>query len=181
MSMGIGERFGMHSVAWWPTLIVLAVATFTDLRSRRIPNWLVLPFLVAGICISGWTSGWHGIGQSLAGIGLGALLFGILAWMGGMGMGDVKLCAAIGAWIGPSQLLLALVLTGLVGGVMALCWAISGGFLGELFKGSGEILFGMKDRGLRPHPELVLENPLARKMPYAPAIAIGTLISFFSR
>ena len=39
----------MHSFAWWPTLIVLAVATFTDLRSRRIPNWLVVPFLVAGI------------------------------------------------------------------------------------------------------------------------------------
>ena len=171
----------MHSVAWWPTLIVLAVATFTDLRSRRIPNWLVLPFLVAGICMSGWLSGWHGLGQSLAGIALGAVLFGILSYMGGMGMGDVKLCAAIGAWIGPSQLLVALVLTGMVGGVMALCWAISGGFLGELFKGTGEIIFGMKERGLRPHPELVLENPLARKMPYAPAIAIGTLISFFSR
>jgi prepilin peptidase CpaA len=171
----------MHSVAWWPTLIVLAVATFTDLRSRRIPNWLVLPFLVTGICISCWISGWHGLGQSLAGIALGGVLFGILSFMGGMGMGDVKLCAAIGAWIGPSQLLVALVLTGLVGGVMALCWAISGGFLGELFKGTGEIIFGMKERGLRPHPELVLENPLARKMPYAPAIAIGTLISFFSR
>ena len=96
-------------------------------------------------------------------------------------MGDVKLCAAIGAWIGPSQLLVALVLTGMVGGIMALCWAIAGGFLGELFKGTGEIIFGMKERGLRPHSKLVLENPLARKMPYAPAIAIGTLISFFSR
>ena len=39
----------MHSFAWWPTVIVLAVATFTDLRNRRIPNWLVVPFLVAGI------------------------------------------------------------------------------------------------------------------------------------
>jgi prepilin peptidase CpaA len=171
----------MHSVAWWPTLIVVAIATFTDLRSRRIPNWLVLPFLVAGICMSSWISGWHGLGQSLAGIALGGVLFGILSYMGGMGMGDVKLCAAIGAWIGPSQLLVALVLTGLVGGVMALCWAISGGFLGELFKGTGDIIIGVKERGLRPHPELVIENPMARKMPYAPAIAIGTLISFFSR
>ena len=42
----------MHSIAWWPTLIVLAVATFTDLRSRRIPNWLVLPFMLAGIGVS---------------------------------------------------------------------------------------------------------------------------------
>ena len=95
-------------------------------------------------------------------------------------MGDVKLCAAIGAWIGPAQLVLALVLTGLVGGVMALCWAARGAFLGDLFKGSGDVVFGWKERGLRPHPELVLSNPLARKMPYAPAIAIGTLLSFFS-
>jgi prepilin peptidase CpaA len=171
----------MHSIAWWPTLIVLAVATFTDLRSRRIPNWLVLPFMVAGIAVSGYQHGWHGIGQSFEGLGLGVLLLGIFCWMGGMGMGDLKLCAAIGAWIGPSQLLVALVFTGIVGGVMALCWAVAGGFVGDLFKNTGELVFGMKDRGLRPHPELVLDNPLSRKMPYAPAIAIGTLVSFFSR
>ena len=170
----------MHSIAWWPTVIVLAVATFTDLRSRRIPNWLVLPFLVAGIGVSGWLHGWPGIGQSLAGLGLGALLFGVLAWMGGMGMGDVKLCAAIGAWIGPHQLLLALVLTGIVGGIMALGWAVAGGFLGELFKGTGDLIFGWRKRGMRANPELTLSNPRARKMPYAPAIAIGTLISFFA-
>jgi prepilin peptidase CpaA len=171
---------GMHSIAWWPTLIVLVLAVFTDLRSRRIPNWLVLPFMFAGVAVSGWLHGWHGIGQSLGGLGLGTLLFGILFLMGGMGMGDVKLCAAIGAWIGPAQLLLALVITGLAGGLMALCWALYGGFLGDLFSGSGELVFGLKQRGMRPHPELVLANPLTRKMPYAPAIAIGTLLSFFS-
>src|SRR5580700_4418999 len=42
----------IHSIAWWPTLIVVSVATVTDLRSRRIPNWLVLPFMVAGIVVS---------------------------------------------------------------------------------------------------------------------------------
>ncbi len=171
----------MHSIAWWPTVIVLAVATFTDLRSRRIPNWLVFPFMASGIAVSAWQHGWHGLGQSLAGLGLGALLFGILGAMGGMGMGDVKLCAAIGAWIGPSQLIVALVITGIAGGVMALCWAAAGGFLGDLFKNTGNLIVGFKDRGLRPHPELVLDNPLTRKMPYAPAIAIGTLFSFFSR
>lgn len=169
------------SIAWWPTVIVLAVATFTDLRSRRIPNWLVLPFLVAGIAVSGWLHGWHGIGHSLAGIAVGGVLFGVLSMMGGMGMGDVKLCAAIGAWIGPGQLLTALVLTGIVGGIMALCWAAAGGFLGELFSGTGDLVFGLKDRGLKTDPELTLKNPLARKMPYAPAIAIGTLVSFFAR
>ena len=49
--------------------------------------------------------------------------------MGGMGAGDVKLCAAIGAWIGPMQLIYALVFTGLAGGLMALAWAAWGGFL----------------------------------------------------
>jgi prepilin peptidase CpaA len=171
----------MHSIAWWPTLFVVVVATITDLRSRRIPNWLVLPFLIAGIAVSGWLHGWRGIGHSLSGLALGTLLFGILCWMGGMGMGDVKLCAAIGAWIGPGQLLTALVITGVAGGIMAVCWAIAGGFLGDLFKGTGDLIFGLKDRGLRPHSELILNNPLTRKMPYAPAIAIGTVVSFFSR
>ncbi len=171
----------MHSIAWWPTLIVLAIATFTDVRSCRIPNWLVLPFLVAGIAVSGWMHGWHGVGQSLLGIGLGTVVLGFFYWMGGMGMGDLKLCAAVGAWIGPAQLLVALVLTGIAGGIMALCWAIGGGFVGELFSGTGDLIFGLRKRGLRPHPELILDNPLTRKMPYAPAIAIGTLISFFSR
>jgi prepilin peptidase CpaA len=171
----------MHSIAWWPTVIVLAVATFTDLRSRRIPNWLVLPFMAAGIVVSGLLHGWHGIGQSLSGLALGGLLLGILCFLGGMGMGDMKLCAAVGAWIGPSQLIVALVVTAMAGGIMALCWAAAGGFLGDLFRNTGDLVVGFKDRGLRPHPELVLDNPATRKMPYAPAIAIGTLVSFFSR
>ncbi|MFZ0747177.1 MAG: A24 family peptidase [Terracidiphilus sp.] len=173
----------MHSIAWWPTVFVLAVATFTDLRSRRIPNWLVLPFMVAGVGVSFGPASWHGIsiGQSLEGLGLGALLFGILAFMGGMGMGDVKLCAAIGAWVGPKQLIMALVMTGIVGGFMAIGWAALGGFLGELFTGTGDLLFGWRKRGMHTDPALTLSNPKAHKMPYAPAIAIGALMSFFAR
>ena len=136
--------------------------------------------MLAGICVSGWLHGWSGIGHSLAGLAVGALIFGILCRLGGMGMGDLKLCAAIGAWIGPTQLLFALAITSIAGGVMALCWAAAGGFLGELFQGAGDLVFGFKKRGLHPHPELVLSNPQTRKMPYAPAIAIGTIVSFFS-
>lgn len=171
---------GTHSIAWWPTLVVLAVATFTDLRSRRIPNWLVLPFLVAGLAVATVLHGWRGLGTSMGGVALGALIFGILCAMGGMGMGDVKLFAAIGAWVGPGQLMLALVVTGLAGGVMALGWAIISGFLPELLKGSGELMLGWKARGLKPPADMNLSNPRARKMPYAPAIAIGTLLSFFA-
>ncbi|MGD0158225.1 MAG: prepilin peptidase [Terracidiphilus sp.] len=166
----------MHSFAWWPTVIVLGVATFTDLRSRRIPNWLVFPFLGCGIAASIWAHGWHGVEQSILGAGLGLLAYGVLFLMGGMGAGDVKLCAAIGAWIGPLQLFYALVFTGLVGGVIALAVAVWGGFLKQLFQDTGDLVFSANKRG-----EAVLSNPLRHKMPYAPAIAIGTLISFFAR
>ena len=181
----------MHSFAWWLTLIavliVVGIATVMDLWRRRIPNWLVLPFLAAGIAVSCWLHGWHGLGQSLAGIALGLLIFGFFFWVGGMGAGDVKLCAAIGAWIGPWQLFLALIFTGLVGGVMALGWAIWGGFFNELLQGTGDLILGRNQRTPNPAaeagPATEAGRPasLRRKMPYAPAIAIGTLISFFAR
>jgi prepilin peptidase CpaA len=63
--------------------------------------------------------------------------------------------AAIGAWIGPKQLLFAILITAMAGGLIAVGAAIYGHFSGDTWK--------------------------SRKIPYAPAIAIGTLISFFSR
>lgn len=170
----------MHAVAWWPTVIVLVLATCTDLRNRRIPNWLVLPFLLAGISVSCWLHGWHGLGQSLAGFGMALLFFGAFFWIGGMGAGDVKLLAAIGAWIGPNQLLVALVMISLVGGAMALCWAIWRGFLLDLFKEAANLCCFWRRRGSHPYERLTLDHPAARKMPYAPAIMIGTLLSFLS-
>lgn len=171
----------MHSFAWWPTLIVVGVATFTDLRSRRIPNWLVFPFLIAGLAASCWLGGWIGIGQSLAGMGLGILIYGFLFWMGGMGAGDVKLCAAIGAWIGPRQLLIALVLTSVAGGLMALCWMASAGFLKNMFRGPKGLGLWRRKREMARDSGPDSGDFLRRKMPYAPAIAIGTVISFFAR
>jgi prepilin peptidase CpaA len=170
----------MHSIAWWPTIFAMTTATISDLRSRRIPNWLVFPFLLAGMVVSAISGGWHGLAQSILGILLAAVLLGLFYVLGGMGMGDVKLCAAAGAWIGPHQLILALVLMGFAGGLMAFIWALRGGFLGEMMRGTGDLLFGVHKRGLRPHETLVLTNPAARSIPYAPAIAIGTILSFFA-
>jgi prepilin peptidase CpaA len=170
----------MHYIAWWPTIFAVTIASASDVRSRRIPNWLVFPFLVAGIIVSTFTGGWSGLEHGLEGVLLAAFALGVFYWLGGMGMGDVKLCAAIGAWIGPSQLLLALVFMGLAGGVMAFAWAIRGGFLKQSLSGTGDLIFGFRKRGFRPHATLTLANPSTRKMPYAPAIAIGAILSFFA-
>ena len=170
----------MNSIAWWPTVIAVLIAAISDIRSRRIPNWLVWPFLLAGVVTSILVHGWKGLEQSIFGVLLAALLMGTLYWMGGMGMGDVKLCAAIGAWVGPAQLTLALVMMGMAGGAMALFWAIKGGFLKETLTGTRDLIYSVGKRGLRPHDTLVLTNSSTRKMPYAPAIAIGTIFSFFA-
>jgi prepilin peptidase CpaA len=170
----------MPSIAWWPILVAVLIAAVWDVRYRRIPNWLVFPLLIGGIGTSTVMQGWHGLGQSALGILLAAVAVGAFYCLGGMGMGDVKLCAAIGAWIGPAQLGLALVMTGFAGGVMALGWAICGGFLRESLDGAGELVLGMRKRGVRPHSTLVLSNASTRKMPYAPAIAVGTILSFLA-
>jgi prepilin peptidase CpaA len=164
----------MNPMALWPTITLVVAATVSDLRSRRIPNLLVLPFLVLGFVSSAIASGWSGLWQSLLGMLLAALILGVFCFLGGMGMGDLKLCAAVGAWIGPSQLVNALVMTGLVGGVMGLGWAVTGGFFKETLRATAGLVLGERNG-------LALTNPAVRKMPYAPAIALGTMLSFLGR
>lgn len=170
----------LHSITWWATFVMVVTATITDLRARRIPNWLVGPFLGGGVVFSCLNHGWRGLEQSALGILLAAVLMGVLYLLGGMGMGDVKLCSALGAWMGPGQLLTALVVMGMAGGLMALFWAIATKSLRRSLSGASDLLLGMGRRGLRPHPTLHLCNPKAQKMPYAPAIAIGAIFSFLA-
>jgi prepilin peptidase CpaA len=170
----------MQSIAWWPVFSAVVIATITDLCSRRIPNLLVGPLLIAGVTVSTVVEGWHGLEQSLLGILLATVVLGIFFLLGGMGMGDVKLCAAIGAWIGPSQLGMALVMMGFAGGVIALVWAMLGGFLSESLDDVADLLAGFGKRGFRRHETLVLSNQKSRKLPYAPAIAIGVIFSFLA-
>jgi prepilin peptidase CpaA len=100
--------------------------------------------------------------------------------MGGMGAGDVKLCAAIGAWIGPGQLFWSVFFTAMAGGVMVFCWAVLGGFVKDVFADTGNLVFGGKEHGTGGDAEVAHSTPPKRKMPYAPAIAVGTLVSFFA-
>src|SRR6185437_15860232 len=172
--------YAMQLIVWWSTVLTVTIAAVSDLRSRRIPNWLVLPFLLSGVIFSTFSRGWSGLAHSITGVLLAAFLLGLFHFLGGMGMGDVKLCAGIGAWIGPHQLLFALAFMGLAGGLMAFVWALCCGFWKEMMAGTGDLIVGFGKRGFRRHERLALSNPATRKMPYAPAIAIGTVLSFFA-
>ncbi len=170
----------MNSIVFRATLSLVAIATVIDIRWRRIPNWLVLPVLVTVMVFGAVRNGPAGLEKSLGGIALAAVALGIVCWLRGMGMGDLKLCAAVGAWIGAAQLGVALVVMAFAGGLMAMLQAALSGETKESFDGASDLVFGFGARGFRPHPTLALDHPRARKMPYAPAILIGTLFSFFT-
>ena len=171
----------MHSIAWWPTLGVLLVASGIDVVSRRVPNWLSLPFLISGLAVSSLMGGISGAEHSLAGIALALVLFGIPCLLQGMGMGDLKLAAGVGAWVGPGQLLMAFVMTGIVGGLLAVGYAFWRGSLGECLDRTGDLLAHFARFPVRPHEQIRLGSKKAISIPYAPAIALGTLFSFFAQ
>lgn len=95
-------------------------ACWNDYRAHRIPNWLTAAMVVSGLAAQAAWFGWAGVQAGLLGVlvGFGML---ILIWaMNGMGAGDVKYMAAMGAWLGPQMAFYAVIVGGLAGGVLAL-------------------------------------------------------------
>ncbi|GFM32132.1 A24 family peptidase [Desulfovibrio subterraneus] len=99
---------------------VLLIATVTDLKGQRIPNWLTFPAMAFALAFHGITQGLDGLAFSLSGLTLG---FGVMILpylFGAMGAGDVKLMMAAGAFLGFSLTLQAFLLTSLAGGLYAI-------------------------------------------------------------
>ena len=84
------------------TIVLVVIAAGWDLATRRIPNVLTFGAALAGFFVHGYIAGWSGAESSLAGWAVGVLFFFPMFALGGMGAGDVKLLAAVGAWLGPS-------------------------------------------------------------------------------
>ena len=103
-----------------PAVVIAVLAIQTDVKSRIIPNLLTFPALAAGIAVHAWMGGLHGAWTALAGAGVagGLLIPGWIArYQGG---GDVKLMAALGAWLGFPLGMYALLAALVAGGVLAL-------------------------------------------------------------
>lgn len=87
--------------------IFMALCAAIDYRTKRIPNWLTVPAAIAGLLYSSFMPQGIGMLWSLAGFAVGLSLL-LLPWiLGGGGMGDVKMLAALGAWLGPLGILIA--------------------------------------------------------------------------
>lgn len=98
---------------------VLVTAVWTDLRSSRIPNWLTFPAMCFALIGHAWSGGIPEAIFGLSGLGVGLGLFLIPYMSKGIGAGDVKLLAAVGAMVGPYGALLSGLLAIMVGGAYA--------------------------------------------------------------
>src|SRR5438132_1059179 len=81
-------------------LLVGFVACGFDLRTRRIPNALTFGAALLGLVFHAVIGGVSGFGSSLGGLATGLAIFFPIFALGGLGGGDVKLLACIGAWVG---------------------------------------------------------------------------------
>jgi prepilin peptidase CpaA len=157
-----------------PTLLALA-AGWTDWRSRRIPNWLTVPGLVLGIAANSWLRGWPGTKDSLLGAGLGLALLLPFVLIRSLGAGDWKFVGALGAFLGPQNLLTVLLLGILVNGLMAVIMVIWKKRVRETTRNMGRMLAALLTIHL-PGPDLTLDNPELVKVPFGVAVAIAVIL-----
>lgn len=156
-------------------LLVCIIAALCDLRSRRIPDWLTMPAVILGLVLS-LTYGAHSLAGAVVAVVFLAGLLAMFAAAGGMGWGDVKLMAAVGALLGwplGSWFLVfyALLFTTLAGGILGVVVAFHKGRLGAALKG----VFTLHRRRKDP------DGGSGVTVPYGLAICVGTCLAVLGR
>jgi prepilin peptidase CpaA len=164
-----------------PLLLAVTMA-WRDLRTRRIPNCLTLGAALAGLGFRLGYYGWSGLTSGCVGLVLGFGLLICFYLMGGMGAGDVKALAALGAWLGPWPTFMLFLYMAMVGGLMAIGVLWWKGLLWSRIRQRWTILvnwalfrpYRLEERvegRTAPSPA-----PKTEGIPYAVALALGMLI-----
>jgi prepilin peptidase CpaA len=168
-------------VAAAPTMLLLMLALTAavyDFRFRRIPNWLCLAGVVAGLAVNTWLSGLAGLKSSAMGLGLGFAVYFVLYLLRAMGAGDVKLMAAIGSLAGPDAWIWIFLFACILGGVIAIVLLLAKGRVSATI---WNIAFILKELSQLRAPymkreELDVHNPKAVTLPHGVSIALGVLV-----
>ncbi len=161
------------------TLLVLAaVGGWSDLRTRRIPNWLNLSGLILGIALNAYFERGEGLRSALFGFALALLIYTPLYLIRAMGAGDVKFMAAIGAMVGPQDWLTLFLISAVLGGVASLCLVLVRGRLELTLENLGtistELLHGRMP--YRKNPSLDVHDEHAVGLPHGASIAISVML-----
>ncbi len=174
-----------NGVFWFVSLFCV-VAAYIDGTQLKVPNAITFPMIIAGWMYSSVAygmagDGWYmGLLWSIGGTAVGlACLYPFYA-IGGMGGGDVKMLAAVGAWVHSSITISAFFLSAFIGGLMAVLMIVFSKSATKhyyQFFGILNEIVAVKD------PEKLSEMAAARKhtmhlLPYGIPIAIGTILHF---
>lgn len=161
-------------------MLTALAAGITDWRSRRIPNWLTVSGLTAGIVVNTVLFRWSGLKSALFGaaLGLGLLLPFVL--LRALGAGDWKLAGALGASLGPRELVAVLMGTILVAGIMALGVVIWKRRLWQTLRNIGHMLAAFLQVRM-PGSEVSLDSPQSTKIPFGVAMAAAVVFMGVAR
>ncbi len=169
-----------HNWPIWLLSTVLVLAAAIDGWKLRVPNWITFPLVMGGWVYGAACFGWEGLGWSLLGTIVGLALLLPAYAIGGMGAGDVKLLAGVGAWVGGTDTLYAFCVSAIVGGALALAMVLWRRnwrhHLAQFWNITQEILV-VRD------PTALAETAAGRKstmllLPYGIPIAIGSIAYF---
>ena len=151
-------------------LLASAIAVVTDVRTRRIPNWLT--FGLAAVALG--NGAMHGIVPALetAGIYITVMALGLLAFsLGWLGGGDVKLLAAASAAFGFPDCIAFVIYTSIGGGIIAVAVSLAQGRLFTVFRGAFNVLRPLAVRGT-----VAIAPSAPTMLPYGCAIALGATV-----
>lgn len=174
-------------------LAVLLLGAALDLRIRRVPNVLTIGAALTGFLMNLVANRGPGVLSSLEGWGVGVALLAIPFAARAIGGGDVKLLAAVGAWLGPHVALLTFVYAAVVGCAIAVALLIQRGLVGLIaqqvaraaqlfltlsFGRVGIVAAGaVPTRLLVPGRDFSLKTQISTKFAFAPALALGGIVA----
>jgi prepilin peptidase CpaA len=170
--------FGLAAAA---VLVLCAAACYTDVTTRRIPNSLTFGAAAVALVFHLVTGGPTALLSSAGGWLLGVALFAPFFILGGMGAGDVKLLAAIGAWLGPEAVAWTALYASLAGGALAIVVAVSAGYLRQALTNLWVLVGYWRVAGFKSFPELTLRSSSSPRLAYAIPVSAGAMITLWLR
>lgn len=158
-------------------IVTVALAAYSDLRERRIPNWISVSALTLALVFRALPGGPELV-PGLIGFALAAGLTVPMFAVGVMGGGDTKLFMAVGGLLGPVGFLAAFLYAALVGGAMALWGALRTGSARALMQRTSAFALVALSLG-RKGIAASVQAPGAVTIPYGVAIAIGAVAAHY--
>jgi prepilin peptidase CpaA len=169
----------LDSIRTVAVLVFAALAVASDVRTRRIPNLLTFGAAAAAMAFSLIEGGVDGTMNALFAWFIGAALFFPFFALGGMGAGDVKLLAALAAWLSPADAVYLAIFAAIAGGLIALAVALLHGYTRQAISNIWLMLMHWRLVGPKPVPGLTLHDGRGPRLAYAIPIAVGVLCTLW--